>query len=233
MSEKRTVEGRVCRFCGRFLPITYFPLKAGKTYNRYKVCRDCRKLGHSCLRKEKEPKLERRTYATEEERQAAHKEYQRAWREKNADKVREARRSWYYKKKGEAVPATRVCRCCGRELPVDEFTDKNGRRTHTSKCRECRESGARAPRVGNGKGDRHEYHAKRYQEKKLELKVRNIERQTGRPINEPIKRKPKPVKQERLCETCRNWPCFDGIENLETDFAREGCHAFRKRGEAS
>ena len=36
----------------------------------------------------------------------------------------------------------------------------------------------------------------------------------------------KPVKEDRLCEKCLNWPCFEGIENLETDFARIGCHSF-------
>ena len=40
-----------------------------------------------------------------------------------------------------------------------------------------------------------------------------------------------PLKAGRTCLQCVNYPCFDGIENLESDFANEGCHAFRKREE--
>lgn len=37
------------------------------------------------------------------------------------------------------------------------------------------------------------------------------------------------IKGPRLCLQCVNYPCFDGIENLESDFAREGCHGFKKK----
>ena len=152
---------------------------------------------------------------------------------------------------------TKVCRSCHRELPIGDFyvndLSKDGHRNVCKHCyierkmqkrtndpdhqvkhrTEMHEQKPRKPRARNGQGSRHEYHAKRYQEKKLELKVRNIERQLGRSIDEMPKPKPKPVvKAERLCEKCRNYPCFDGIEKLETDFAKEGCHAFRQRGEA-
>lgn len=49
---------------------------------------------------------------------------------------------------------------------------------------------------------------------------------TERPV--PTK---EPVKAERLCQQCVNWPCFAGIENLETDFAKEGCHGWFPRAE--
>lgn len=150
----------------------------------------------------------------------------------------------------------KVCRNCHRELPIEDFyvnaLSKDG---HRNVCKHCyierkmqkrkdnpnyntkhrTEMHERKPRVGNGKGARHEYHARRYAENKDAIKVRNIERQLGRSISEPSKPKPKPkpVKHERLCEKCPNWPCFDGIENLETDFARLGCHGFPKQGEAS
>jgi hypothetical protein len=151
-----------------------------------------------------------------------------------------------------AEKGTKVCRNCHRELPLEDFYAQKGNRDgHRNVCKHCyveramqtrlndpdhkvrhRERG-RTPRRANGQGDRHEYHAKRYAENRDAIKVRNIERQLGRPINEMPKPKPKPVKV-RMCENeCANWPCFDGIENLETDFAREGCHAFRQRGEAS
>lgn len=84
-------------------------------------------------------------------------------------------------------------------------------------------------RLPNGQGPRHEYHARQWRERKDELKRRNIERQIGRKIEDkPVK--PQPVTDEpRLCLQCKNWPCFDGIEMLESDFAREGCHGFKQR----
>lgn len=30
----------------------------------------------------------------------------------------------------------------------------------------------------------------------------------------------------RLCHSCVNYPCFSGIDNLETDFARVGCRGY-------
>lgn len=30
----------------------------------------------------------------------------------------------------------------------------------------------------------------------------------------------------RLCHRCVNYPCFRGIDNLETDFARVGCRGY-------
>ena len=30
----------------------------------------------------------------------------------------------------------------------------------------------------------------------------------------------------RLCHRCVNYPCFSGIDNLETDFARVGCRGY-------
>lgn len=42
----------------------------------------------------------------------------------------------------------------------------------------------------------------------------------------------KPVHADRTCQHCMNYPCFQGIENLETDFAAEGCHGWHPRSEA-
>ena len=33
----------------------------------------------------------------------------------------------------------------------------------------------------------------------------------------------------RLCHRCVNYPCFRGIDNLETDFARVGCRGYKER----
>ena len=50
------------------------------------------------------------------------------------------------------------------------------------------------------------------------------------PMN-PLGRK-KPVKAERACLRCIHYPCFDGIENFMTDFASEGCHGYKQKGQA-
>ena len=42
----------------------------------------------------------------------------------------------------------------------------------------------------------------------------------------------KPVKTERACLRCIHYPCFDGIENFVTDFATEGCHGYKQKGQA-
>jgi len=150
---------------------------------------------------------------------------------------------------------TKVCRNCHRELPLDDFY-VNGN-TRRNVCKHCyierkmqkrkdnpnyntkhhTEIHERKPRVGNGNGPRHEYHAKRYAENKDAIKVRNIERQLGRSIEDvqrpstfPLGKK-KPVKAGRKCQQCANWPCFEGIENLESDFAKEGCHGWLPRAE--
>jgi len=303
MSEtKRTVEGRECCYCHRNLPLTYFPLKPGKKHARYKVCRDCLTLGHSCVPKVR-PEPKRRKFASDEERQAAVKAYYREWRKKNADKLREQRRAWYYRKKGEEVPVTRVCTCCGKELPIDDFNDSAGRRSHSYECRECRQrkplnpmlapsrkgcarekvchkcgkllpltafdyrkdglyrlstcrecrkgldrsdmkayirevqrrrrermaeeaSKERKPRVGNGQGDRHEYHAQRYAEHKDEIKAKQV-----LSAIEAEKLKPKPKPAEKLCTKCWLYPCFEGIDNMDSDFAKEGCISFKNKEE--
>jgi len=107
------------------------------------------------------------------------------------------------------------------------------RRSIAKRRAAAEEEKAKKKRLPNGQGPRHEYHARQWRERKDELKLRTIERQLGHKIEDgekPIKAAPQPViKQPRLCLQCKNWPCFDGIEMLESDFAREGCHGFRKR----
>lgn len=102
-------------------------------------------------------------------------------------------------------------------------------RRSVARRRAADEEKKKKKRLPNGQGPRHEYHARQWRERKDELKLRNIERQMGHKIEDkPVK--PQPVTDEpRLCLQCKNWPCFDGIEMLESDFAREGCHGFRKR----
>lgn len=37
------------------------------------------------------------------------------------------------------------------------------------------------------------------------------------------------TSSSRLCHRCVNYPCFRGIDNLETDFARVGCRGYKER----
>ena len=163
----------------------------------------------------------------------------------------------------QANKTTKVCRGCGRELPLVDFYDspkaKDGHRNYCKHCHVERQSQhyandpahkvkhrtelhlqqpkpkARKKRVANGKGDRSEYMKKYYQDQKVRLTEKNhadyIRRklETDAPASPLGKRKP--LKVGRTCLQCVNYPCFDGIENLESDFAKEGCHAFRKREE--
>lgn len=163
-----------CYYCHRDLPEEAFPLKYGHV--RYKSCRECYALGHSCLRPEPKPKKPK---LSPEEREAHRKEYHREY----LRKYRAANRA-----------------------KVRELSRESNRR---------RRAGEEKRKSGPPKGSEF------------------TKQDFSAPIVEPHKPKPKPVKLERLCEKCRNWPCFDGIENLESDFASEGCHAFRQRGEAS
>ena len=157
-----------CCYCHRDLPIEAFPLKYGHV--RYKSCRECYALGHSCLRPEPKPK---RPKLSPEEKKAHRKaymlEYQRKYRAANREKVR-------------------------------EFSRDSIRR---------RRAGEEKRKSGPPKGCKFTKQAF-----------------TERPV--PTK---EPVKAGRLCQQCINWPCFAGIENLETDFAREGCHGWFPRAE--
>jgi hypothetical protein len=85
----------------------------------------------------------------------------------------------------------------------------------------------RKTRVANGQSKRSEYTHQYYLDHKEELKAKNRAdylKRMGLKNNVS-----KPAKAERLCHQCKNWPCFDGIENLESDFAKEGCNSFIPR----
>ena len=127
----------------------------------------------------------------------------------------------------ELHPVTQTCTECGRELPEEEFLDSIGRRIGSGRCKECREKHS----------EYHRKYRKEHRDKVRENSRRSIARaRAGLP-----KLKPGPpkgsvfarpvVKGERLCEKCVNWPCFRGIENLESDFAREGCNGWKNREE--
>ena len=165
MSEtKRTIEGRECCYCHRNLPITYFPLKPGKSNARYKACRDCRKLGHSCIPK---PEPKRRKFSTDEERKAARLEYQRLYRERNRDKKRESNRATYWHKKGEEPPKER--QKAGRKPKYTDEERKANHREQTSKWQKENSEHIR------------EYQRKRYKKKREQLIAKNVKYQQEHP----------------------------------------------------
>lgn len=215
---------RQCQWCGRTLPLGDFPLKYPSRAHA-KICGECLKLGHSVNRVERKPREE----LTPEEKKAKRREYMKAYRKRNAERLKAQKRESYRRK--AAMVRTYTCVVCGRELPQEMFLVSNGRRRHGGKCNDCLAAGLRMPRAANGKGSRHEYSKKYYSQHKEEIKARQVLGAS----RETYVAKPRPVKVERprLCLQCVRYPCFAGIENLESDFAREGCHAYHKRDEVS
>ena len=208
-NEKKTRTMR-CSWCARVLPETSFPIKQGYQRVRYKVCRECLALGHSVLRPEPKPK---RIPMTPEERVIHRREYFRNYRKKNAEKFREyVRRSAerkaagklkqkqkrvpkpkpVAKPKAKPVVENRTCIVCKRTLPVESFMTVNGKRTHSNICIDCRPNQTTEQIV----------------EKEPEVK--------------PVPKLPiKPVVvKEKGCTRCKRYPCFQGIENLESDFSK-------------
>lgn len=185
---------KVCRNCGRELPLTDFYTQVTAKDGHRNVCKHCY--------------IERKLQL----------------RSKNP----------YHKVKHRTeMHEMKTCTECGRTLPETEFTDSTG-----SRCRECRE--------------KNREYQRRYREANRE-KVRAYSRDSNRRrrggeekrksgppkgckftkqdfTERPVPTK-EPVKAGRLCQQCINWPCFAGIENLETDFAREGCHGWFPRSE--
>ena len=153
---------------------------------------------------------------TPEELKVRKREYQRKYRQEHLEKYRESNRASYhrrkagettkrgpkpgtkYKKEPSQPPDTRTCTVCKRDLPVDKFNTRDGRRTHSTICLDCRP---------------------KYPPKPKE------------PVKErPVKVTPKPpVSTEKGCKLrCAHYPCFCGIDNLETDFSLT-CQSFKPR----
>jgi hypothetical protein len=101
---------------------------------------------------------------------------------------------------------------------------------------EVHEQKPRKTRVANGTSKRREYTHKYYEEHKEALKAKNHADYIKRKTNITVKERPigtkKPIKADRSCRHCVNYPCFEGIETLVTDFAREGCRGYKMKGQA-
>ena len=59
--------------------------------------------------------------------------------------------------------------------------------------------------------------------------VKNHARRLGLRKHDATRSSKKHAAEVRLCHGCVNYPCFDGIDNLETDFAKAGCHGYKQR----
>lgn len=133
---------RICQRCGRELPLEKFRKQHGG--ERIHTCNDCIAESRYGKRDHKPVEVPKMTakrfiaphphkYATEAERLEARRRVKRE----------------YYRKRQEALRAqqaeqeesgTRVCKVCGRELPLSEFAKtKGGGRRYT--CRDCQHEG--------------------------------------------------------------------------------------------
>lgn len=110
-----------------------------------------------------------------------------------------------------------------KDMTPDEQRERNRqyqrqyRETHRDRVRQnARESMARA-RAG--------------EPKRKSGPAKGAEPKPVKPSTFPLGMR-KPVKAERACLRCEHYPCFDGIENFMTDFASEGCHGYKQKGQA-
>jgi len=153
---------------------------------------------------------------------------------------------------------TRVCKKCGRELPIDDFYWNDGK--HTTRrwlCRYCDIErimrinkgdpgyqvkhrphpvlAKRKSRVPNGQGERSEYAHQYYLDNKKRLKAKNAAAYIKRKLDMVVERKPIHSTMPQIvanCPTCKgnceNYPCFAGIDNMSSNLAMT-CHGFKPR----
>ena len=81
---------------------------------------------------------------------------------------------------------TRVCKCCGKRKSLNDFAPR------AKFCRECRDK---------EKATQYERRAKRQKAKGAKVSL-----STTTKHNEP----------KLTCRDCKRYPCFDGIDNIET-----------------
>ena len=120
------------------------------------------------------------------------------------------------KRAAEEEGMTRVCKECGRELPISEFPYRKDGLYRLRVCRDCRVD----------RGDKTAYicEMQRRRRKRLkqgfkpnpEMLVEYVDKAVKR-VKLPPKNKPKP---EKGCIKCWLYPCFEGIENFDTDFSK-------------
>jgi hypothetical protein len=153
---------------------------------------------------------------------------------------------------------TRICKKCGRELPIDDFYWSDPK--HTTRRRVCRYCDIerimrnkkgdqsyqvkhlphpvlvkRKNRVPNGQGERSEYFKQYYQQNKEQLKTKHAADYIKRKLNMVVERKPIHSQMPEIvanCPTCKDncehYPCFAGIDNMSSNLAMT-CHGFKPK----
>ena len=149
---------KTCKFCHRTLPDTSFGLKYGRV--RYKICRECLALGHSCMKRPEKPPRE---ILTDKQMQERKREYMRKYREAHREKFRQAARA-SNKRRREGLPKLK---------PGPKKTEPGMKKDQPKQIR---------------------------------------------------------VPKVKGCVRCLWYPCFEGIENLESDFSKT-CKSFRYKNE--
>ena len=134
---------RICQRCGRELPMEKFRKQHGD-YDRIHTCNECIAEARFGKRDPKpveiHPRSDKRVvaphphkYATEAERLEASRRVKREYFRRRRAKLKEKRIA---EDAATAEAGTRVCKVCGRELPLSEFAKtKGGGRRFT--CRDC------------------------------------------------------------------------------------------------
>ena len=133
---------RICQRCGRVLPLEKFRRQHGG--ERIHTCNDCIAESRYGKRDHKPVEVPKMTakrviaphphkYATEAERLEARRRVKREYKRKRQEALRAQQAE-------QVESGTRVCKVCGRELPLSEFAKtKGGGRRYT--CRDCQHEG--------------------------------------------------------------------------------------------
>lgn len=118
---KPVLDHKVCVTCGRDLPLDSFPKskQKDKKDGHCDQCTECRTARYAS----------RSPYKTEEERKEARRRTNNACWHRKSDRMKAEREA-------SEADGMRVCKCCGKSKPLEEFTrTRGGARMHT--CKEC------------------------------------------------------------------------------------------------
>lgn len=112
----------------------------------------------------------------------------------------------------------RTCTKCGKKKLASEFTWRDAAHTRKrAQCKECERENKYARKKPNGTSPRYEYHSRYYLEHRLEIKDKAAQRYLSKRYG------------NRTCkDSCKNYPCFKGIDNLESNLSLT-CRSFVER----
>ena len=122
---------------------------------------------------------------------------------------------------------TRVCKHCGRELPITEFPYRKDGLYRLRVCRDCR--------VDTGDKTAYIREMQRRRRERIKEGFKPNHEAMVELIDKAVSEKPKVLskpkkknKPERGCIKCWKYPCFEGMENFETDFSKT-CKDFHEK----